>query len=304
MYLWHGQFLSRNRTCETAGKLFGVPVSPGAVAGMVKRIAGRLGVPLEVIRRSLVASGGLHADETGFRVAGRLAWVHSASSGKFTLVTVHPKRGRDAMDAAWVLPAFGGVLVHDCWAPYDGYDQVTHALCNAHALRELQAVTDAASAGQWCWATQAAGALRAMKHLAGASLSIDSSLGHLDQGKLAVGRHRYHSALLIGASQTSARTGPLMRKHNNLARRLRQREDDYLRITADPLADFDNNAAERDIRMSKLRIKVSGCMRGIAGAEAFCAIRSYLATAAKHGTDMLDALTRAAAGTPWVPETA
>jgi len=86
-------------------------------------------------------------------------------------------------------------------------------------------------------------------------------------------------------------------------RRLLAREDDYLRFTADPRVPFDNNAAEREIRMSKLRIKVSGCMRSMAGAEAFCVIRSYLSAAAKHGITMLDALTRAAAGTPWVPET-
>ncbi len=94
-----------------------------------------------------------------------------------------------------------------------------------------------------------------------------------------------------------------MRKHHALARRLLAREDDYLRFTTDPHAPFDNNAAERQIRMGKLRIKVSGCMRSMAGAEAFCAIRSYLATAARHGIGMLDALTRTASGTPWLPGT-
>jgi len=291
-YLWHGQFLSRDRTCQAVSELFGVSVSPGTVAGMVRRVAARLGAPLAAIRNALVTAEVLHADETGFRVAGRLAWVHSASSGKFTLITVHGKRGREAMDAAGVLPAFGGVLVHDCWAPYDGYGQVTHALCNAHALRELQAVTDAAPAGQWCWAAQAADALRELKRLADASLAIDGTLHHLGQEKLAAARHRYHSAIVIGKNQTAARAGPLMRKHHALARRLVAREDDYLRFTTSPRVPFDNNAAERQIRMGKLRIKVSGCMRSMAGAEAFCAIRSYLATAARHGIGMLDACRR------------
>ena len=94
-----------------------------------------------------------------------------------------------------------------------------------------------------------------------------------------------------------------MRKHHALARRLLAREDDYLRYTRDPQVPFDNNAAEREVRMCKLRIKVSGGMRSMAGAQAFCAIRSYLSTAAKHGTGRLDALTRAAAGTPWIPGT-
>jgi transposase len=193
--------------------------------------------------------------------------------------------------------------VHDCWAPYDGYDQVTHALCNAHALRELQAVTDAAPPGQWCWATQGADALRDLKRLADASLAIDGTLRHAGRAKTSEIRHRCHSALLIGKSQTAARAGPLIRKHHALAKRLLAREGDYLRFTADPRVPFDNNAAEREVRMGKLRIKVSGCMRSMAGAEAFCAIRSYLSTAAKHGIGKLDALTQAATGTPWVPET-
>lgn len=137
-----------------------------------------------------------------------------------------------------------------------------------------------------------------------ASLAIDGTLSHLDQGKLATIRHRYRSAVLIGSQQTAARAGPLMRKHHALASRLLAREDDYQRYTTDPRVPFDNNAAEREIRMSKLRIKVSGCMRSIDGAGQFCAIRSYLATAAKHGMGKLDALAQAASGNPWIPETA
>jgi len=271
---------------------------------MVNRIAGKLGAPLAAIRKALITADVAHFDETGFRVGGKLAWVHSASSGKFALVTAHGKRGRAGMDAAGVLPAFRGIAVHDCWAPYDGYGQVTHALCNAHALRELQAVIDAAPPGQWCWAAQAADAQRDMKHLVDASLVADGTLNHLDQAKLAKVRYRYHSALLIGQRETAPRAGPLMRKHHAPARRLLARDDDYLRYTTGPRVPFDNNAAEREIRMAKLRIKVSGCMRSMAGAEVFCAIRSYLSTAAKHGIGKLDALTRAASGKARIPETA
>jgi hypothetical protein len=284
VYLWHGQFLSRGRTCEAVAELFGVPVSPGVVTGMTGRIAGRLGPSLEATRRALITAPVAHFDETGFRVAGTLAWVHSASAGRYALITVHPKRGREAMDAAGVLPAFRGIAVHDAWAPYDGYAGVAgHALCNAHALRELQAIIDAAPAGQWCWAAQAADAQRDMKRLADASLAIDGTLGHIDRDKLAAARHRHRSAVLIGKQQTAARASPLMRKHHALARRLLDRQDDYLRYTTSPQVPFDNNAAEREIRMSKLRIKISGCMRSLAGAETFCAIRSYLATGNQSG---------------------
>jgi hypothetical protein len=163
-------------------------------------------------------------------------------------------------------------------------------------------VIDASPDGRWSWAGQAADALREAKHLVDAALAADGTLDGIGQGRLAAARRKFRSAVLIGERETAARAGPLMRKQHALARRLRQREDDYLRFTADPRVPFDNNAAEREIRMSKLRIKVSGCMRSMAGAEAFCAIRSYLSTAAKHGTGCLDALTRAASGTPWLPE--
>ena len=138
---------------------------------------------------------------------------------------------------------------------------------------------------------------------ADASLAVDGTLDHVDQARLAAARHRYHSALLIGQRQTASRAGPLIRKHHALARRMLHREADYLRYTTDARVPFDNNAAERELRMSKLRLKVSGCMRSMAGAEAFCAIRSYLSTAAKHGLGMLDALTRAATRAAWIPET-
>jgi transposase len=303
-YLWHGQFLSRDRTGQVLGELFGVAVCPATVTAMTRRVAAALGPALEAIRGAVAASPVAHFDETGFRAAGKLAWVHSASAGRFALITVHPKRGRKAMDAAGVLPAFTGIAVHDAWAPYDTYAQVTHALCCAHALRELQAVTDTAPAGQWCWAAQAAGALREMKRLADAALAVDGTLTSIDAQLMAAARHKFRSAVLIGQKQTATRAGPLERKHHALARRLRQRQDDYLRFTQDPRVPFDNNAAEREIRMSKLRIKVSGCMRSMTGAEAFCAIRSYLSTAAKHGIGMLDALARAASGAAWIPGTA
>ena len=304
-YLWHGPFLSRNRTCQAMAELFGVPVSPGAVTAMIIRIAAALDPALETIRSAVAGAEVAHFDETGFRVAGELAWVHSASAGNYALITVHPKRGTQGMDAAGVLPEFSGIAVHDAWAPYDTYAGVAgHSLCNAHALRELQAVIDASPPGQWRWAGQAADALRQMKDLAGAALAVDGTLNGISPGRMAAARHEFRSAILIGQRQTAARAGPLMRKHHALARRLREREDDYLRFTTDPRAPLDNNAAEREIRMGKLRIKVSGCMRSMAGAENFCAIRSYLSTAKKHGIGILDALSQAATGTAWIPAAA
>jgi transposase len=113
--------------------------------------------------------------------------------------------------------------------------------------------------------------------------------------------HAYRSAALIGASQTAARATALMKKHHALARRLLDRQDDYLRFTRDFRVSSDNNATERDIRMAKLKQKVSGCLRTLTGALQFCAIRSYLSTAAKHGLSFFDALVMLAEGEPWMP---
>src|SRR5262249_31458199 len=122
-----------------------------------------------------------------------------------------------------------------------------------------------------------------------------------DPGALDAQIHAYRSAALIGASQTAARSTALMKKHHALARRLLDRQDDYLRFTTDFGVAPDNNATERDIRMTKLKQKVSGCLRTLTGARQFCAIRSYLSTAAKHGLSFFDALVMLAEGEPWVP---
>lgn len=141
-YLWHGQFLSRDRAAAALGELFGCQPSPSVISAMARKIAGIVAPAVDTIVKALIASEVAHFDETGFRVAGGLAWVHSASSGSCVLVTVHAKRGKKGMDAAGVLPSFAGIAVHDAWAPYDTYAGVAgHALCCSHVLRELTAVT-------------------------------------------------------------------------------------------------------------------------------------------------------------------
>jgi transposase len=302
IYLYIGQFLSKDRTAQALAELFGVPLSPGTVAAVTARAAGKLDGFLERVRANIAASDVAGFDETGFRVAGRLHWVHCARTGKYTLLMAHPRRGRKAMEAMGVLASFGGVAVHDAWAPYDTYSSADHQLCCAHALRELQAVTDGAPEGEWCWAAQAADALTAMQALA--SEAIAQGRGTEDPAALAAQIHSYRSAVLLGARQTAARSGKLMKKHHALACRLRDRRDDYLRFTADWRIPADNNGSERDIRMAKLKQKVSGCLRTLTGASQFCAIRSYLSTAAKHGLQFFDALVMLTEGRPWMPAAA
>ena len=159
-----------------------------------------------------------------------------------------------------VLGRFHGVAVHDAWAPYDTYLDPAHQLCCAHVLRELQSVADASPPDtEWCWATQVSDALVAMQRLAAEATAAGSA--SIDPESLAEQVQLYRSTARIGLTDTAARSDPIMKKHNALARRLLDRQDDYLRFTQDLRVPPDNNGSERDIRMIKLRQKVSGCLR-------------------------------------------
>jgi transposase len=302
IYLWHGQFLSRDRACRALSDMFGCAPSPGALAAAARKTAGSLAPALAAITRRLIACEVAHFDETGFRTAGKLAWVHSASAGKFALFTVHAKRGKDGMKAAGVLPSFAGIAVHDAWAPYDTFGNVAgHALCGAHVLRELVAVAETGADLDGTWARQAIDALLALNEAAGAARAAGQSA--VDAETRAKHEDWYRQAAAAGIALNAARQGKLQQKRHALATRMKTREADYLRFARDLRIPFTNNPAEQAIRMSKLRIKISGCMRSMAGAEEFCAIRSYLATAAHHGVGALDALTTAFQGDPWIPQT-
>ncbi len=302
VYLWHGQFLSRDRACRAIADLFGCAPSPGALASMTRKTARLIAPALKAIISALIRAEVAHFDETGFRVAGRLAWVHSASSGKHALVTVHAKRGKEGINAAGVLPFFTGIACHDAWKPYDSYAGAAgHALCGAHLLRELAAVAETGTASDVTWAEQAIDALLALKDAADAARAA----GQAAIGPEILEKHGrwFRGAAGAGIALNAARGSKLQKKRNALAARMAGRAGDYLRYSHDLRVPFDNNEAGRTIRMSKLRLKVSGCMRSMAGAETFCAIRSYLATAARHGIGWLDALTQAAEGNPWIPDT-
>jgi transposase len=302
LYLYVGQFLSKKRTAQALAELFGTPVSQGTVATMTQRATAGLDEFLGVVVDRIAEAPVAGFDETGLRVAGALHWVHCARTDKYTLITCHRRRGRAGIDDAGVLGRFRGVAVHDAWAPYDTYLDVDHQLCCAHALRELQGVTDTTPPeADWCWAGQAADALVTIQQLV--AEAINSGADILDVDALDKQVRLYRSAAQIGITSTAARADPVMGKHNALAHRLLNRQDDYLRFTTDWQIPADNNGSERDIRMIKLRQKVSGCLRTLTGAKQFCAIRSYLSTAAKHGRHFFDTLVMLAEGRPWLPTT-
>jgi transposase len=301
VYLLVVQFGAQKRVAQAVADLFGVPISQGSVAAITGKAARRLeGDFLGWLRGRLAAEKLVHFDETGLRVAGKLHWVHSASTGKCSLIYVHPKRGKAGIDAGAVLPGFTGIAVHDAWAPYDCYPEATHSLCCAHLARELVAATELDPAAT-VWAQQGIDALLALKTAADTAIA-DGSPG-IDPAVRDRHIEAFRQAALVGISDHRGQSTKVGKKLHALARRMLDRLDDYLRFAKDPHRfPFDNNAAEREIRMVKLRQKISGCMRTLAGAQQFCAIRSYLATAAKHAVNLFDALTHLTAGDPWLPQ--
>jgi len=305
VYLCLGQHLPVARTACLLAELFGTPMSVGTVAAWTHRAAAALEPFTAVARAALTSAELVHADETGLRVAGRLHWLHVASNTRFTSLFCHRRRGKEAIDAAGVLPGFTGIAVHDAFAPYARYGSATHALCNAHLLRELIAVVDHFTAhpragtdtpAGWCWAAQVIDALLALKAITDTGVLPDPDT-------LAVHRRLIVSAALLGASAETGPPGAVGRRHRALARRIRRRLEDYLRFATDPRVPFDNNPAERDIRMVKIKQKVSGCLRTLTGAQDFAAMRSYLSTAAKHGRRPFDVLTELTNGNVWIPAT-
>lgn len=231
VYLYMGQYLSKQRTAQALGELFGTPISHGTVSSSTARAATNLEDFTLAVTERIAAAEVAHFDETGFRATGKLHWLHSASTSLWTLITCHPRRGREAMDAAGVLPDFTGIAVHDAWAPYDTYPQLTHSLCNAHVLRELIAVPDhhrghAANPGSWCWAGQVIDNLLALKKLtATGPVPVDPE------------RLAHHRSLMLHAARIGiidSPPGKVGAKHRALARRITKRIEDYLRFTTDP----------------------------------------------------------------------
>lgn len=297
VYLYAGQFLSKARTAQAMAELFGLPVSEGTVVALTARAGTDLTSFCALVRAQIARAPVVNFDETGLRVDGALHWLHCASTGKYSLLHVHRKRGRDAMLDAGVLTDFTGIAVHDAWAPYDTFTNASHVLCGAHVLRELQAVIDTSPDGS-CWAEQVTDSLLALK---------DHTETAYSQGRTPNPTVLAQHTTLIQRAATIAASnehpGKLAAKHRALARRIRDRLPAYLAFTTDPAIPFDNNAAEREIRMVKIRQKVSGCLRTLTGARHFAAIRSYTATTRKHNVGLYDALTQLANGTPWLPAT-
>jgi transposase len=292
------------RTAELLAQVGGIPLSPGSVHRAVE-VAGERLKPLEqAIRDALISAGVAHADETGMRVGTKLHWLHVLSTPTLSAYFPHPKRGAEALDAFGLLERFTGVLVHDHWCAYERY-ACLHAFCNAHHLRELIALAETIPS-QRRWAEDMIAWLGEAN-----TLTADARLKGLEAlpGAEIERLHRRYVAILETAAQRNPpRTPPPGSKRRvkqsppcNLVKRLREKRDDVLRFITDLRVPFDNNQAERDMRMAKLKQKISGTFRTDTGIERFATIRSYLPTVHKQGADIFQALVLTFQGSPPMP---
>lgn len=296
LYLHDYQLLPYARTADAMRELFGCAMSTGTLSPAVRRCASRLVETELKIKRSLRRSAVLHADETGLRVGGKLHYVHVASTPRLTYYGADVRRGKAAMDEIGVLPQYRGTCVHDGWLSYTFYPKCRHALCRAHLLRELSYFEEV-SADTKAWATPLKELLLEMK----AEVARVGAEGgtRLAAGRLASLTASYGRLVAEGLLAPPPDVPEQVRRQaRNLLLRMQRRKDEALRFLSDLATPFDNNQAERDLRMIKLQQKVSGCFRTEEGARRFCRIRGYLSTMRKQGRGVLRSLEGACRGAP------
>jgi transposase len=309
VYLLAYQHLPYARAAEMLSDWIGAPLSTGTLAAFMAQGAEDLQGFLDEIHAQLITAPVAHFDETGARVQGRLRWLFCASTGRATYYSLHDKRGFDGLDHAGVLPHFTGTAVHDGFKPYRRYTAAVHALCNAHHLRELLGVIEEhPDDPDQSWALLMDGLLRELA----ATVQHAQADGEdsLEPIVLAGYRAAYQQIVTLANHQNPAGTIPTGKRGvikqtptRNLVVRLDRDREQVLRFAHDFQVPFDNNLAERDLRMIKLQQKISGSWRTITGAEIFLALRSYLSTASKNNHPIVDAITALAAHAPWLPAT-
>jgi transposase len=298
-YFSHQQFIPVDRLCEVFEDIFELPISPGTCANVDKHLFKQLESFEESLKAHLLAERVLHFDESGMRCEKKLYWVHVTSSQMSTFYMIHAKRGREAMEAANILPQFNGIAIHDHWFPYFSFEQLKHGLCNAHHLRELTFIYEQKNEK---WA----------KHmydlLIKANREVERYLlqGSLPNEVLLQIEQDYHVILEEGFTYhaslpplpKSKRGRQKQREGKNFLDRLEGKRDCVLRFAHDFSVPFTNNQGEQDIRMAKLKQKISGCFRKFSGGQIFCRVRSYISTARKQGWNIWEALMDAIKGSP------
>jgi transposase len=305
VYLMDAQLLPSGRAVEVLSEVFGATVSEGTLYNVKQECFETLEPISGAIQTGLQQAKVEQFDETGLRVNGKRWWLHVACTNGLTYYFVHPKRGKAAIDEMDILPQFEGKAVHDSWVSYGTYQGCTHYLCNAHHLRELTFIFERY---QQPWAFQMILLLCTIKHHVDAAkargqMTLTSELNLEFE-------HRYQVVIAQGLAanpppplpEGNPRPGRVKQSPpRNLLNRLEHHQAAALGFMHDFAIPFDHNQAERDLRMMKLKQKISGGFRSPEGARMFCRIRGYLSTLRKQGIPVLDALVSLFMGNPMFP---
>lgn len=289
-YLSVYQLIPYDRIQEQFQNEYNIPISTGSIYNFNAEASKRLSeIGFEqVVKQELANSPLAHADETGININGSKTWLHNLSNEQWTWFEPHGKRGSEAMNDIGIIPLFKGVLCHDHWKPYFCYE-CEHALCNAHHLRELIRAFE--QDGQK-WAEKMHDFLAELNEEVNASKT-----NKLSNKKIKERKKQYRDILSDADKECPAiepkpgtKRRPAQSKARNLLDRLRDYENEVLRFMEEALVQFTNNQGERDIRMTKVQQKISGCFRSMEGAINFCKVRSYLSTCKKNEVSASDAL--------------
>ena len=273
------------------------PLSEGTLANIVKRGSQKASTAMETIREALIKSSVAHADETGCTLHGRRHWLHVFSTEKLTAYHLDAKRGTEAMERMGLIPRFDGLLIHDCLGAYFTFKNCLHGLCNAHLQRELTYLHEQLDQA---WAADMIGLLLEAKELAAREMNREEGSRHvLGKGRTKKVLTRYDEILKAGYSinpepppKPKGQRGRVARgKALNLLDRFDKHRDEIMGYFLSPgLYPYDNNQAERDVRMAKVREKISGTFRSEEHAKGFCEIRSIISSPRKQGRAMLKSL--------------
>jgi transposase len=294
-YLNNVHYIPTKRTVQIINELCGTNISPATIVNNSYKLSNRLEDKfIPVIKEILTNSTLLHSDETSLNVNGDKFWVHLASNPLASYSALYNTRGDKAVRDINILPSFAGTLVHDAFSMYDKYGG-EHQLCVAHVLRELQAVTDyhkitSPDVKTKCWSEEIFNKFEEYIHLSKAGKTIKNPADKILE--------------IFKKASINDPPGKLGKKHQALRKRIITRRNDYLRFTQNPSIPATNNFAEREIRMVKVKMKVSGMAKTVAGARAFTNVRSFVSTLNKHNIPVLQSISDVFAGTVWVPKIA
>lgn len=290
------QMVAMNRVQKLIKSMMGTVIAEASMLKFVLRLYQALEYWETSAIEQLLKTPAMHVDETSLRVDKKNYWIHVYSSGDITLKFLHPKRGGEAINAINIIPRYSGNIIHDCWQSYLTYHQCGHGLCGSHLLRELTFIIDS---NQYVWATKMKRLLQ--KTCKAVSKSKSKKLTKRAYANL---QKHYRGILTRGEKElpvilekTTKKRGRIAKSDaHNLWERLKEHESAVLLFAREPHVAFTNNRAERDLRMSKVKQKVSGCFRSELYAKAYCRISSYLQTMANKGYNPLIAIQIALAG--------